>query len=337
MRHHDPSISILLPARDAEATLGACLRSVLRQSEARWECVVVDDGSTDRTGEIADGFAGRDDRFRVVRTEHGGLVAALNLGLEHCRGRYVARMDADDLMHRRRLELQAEALERDTGLTGVGCHVRCFPRKRLGEGMRAYESWLNSIDSETDLRREAFVECPVAHPALMIRRDVLLELRYRDAGWPEDYDLLLRLLERGHRLSAVARRLLSWRVGRGSLSRNDPAYRQERFVDCKAAFLANGVLASSSDYILWGYGSTGRTLARALMQYDKRPSWIVEIHPGRIGNRILGVEVIPPERLATVRRVPIVASVAGAEPRRKIRTALEEMGFRELEDFVCAA
>jgi len=330
-------ISVLLPARDAEGTLDACLRSVLRQSEPRWECVVVDDGSRDGTAALAEGFAARDPRFRVIRIEHRGIVGALNAGLEHCRGRYVARMDADDLMHRRRLELQVDALERDPGLAGVGCHVRCFPRSALGEGMRSYERWLNAIDSEDALRREAFVECPVAHPALMIRRDVLAELGYREPGWPEDYDLLLRLLETGKRISAVPRRLLSWRVARGSLSRNDPAYGQERFIDCKAAFLASGFLASSSEYILWGYGSTGRKLARALLEHDKRPSWIVEIHPGRIGNRILGVEVIPPEQLPTVRRVPIVASVAGLEPRRQIRDALNVMGFRELDDFVCAA
>jgi len=330
-------ISILLPARDAEDTLHACLRSILRQSDPRWECVIVDDGSVDKTAELAGGFAARDPRFRVIHTEHRGIVGALRVGLEHCRGRYVARMDADDLMHRRRLELQVDALERDPGLAGVGCHVRCFPRSELGKGTRSYERWLNAIDSEDDMRCEAFVECPIAHPALMIRRDVLFELGYRDAGWPEDYDLLLRLLDRGERLSAVPRRLLSWRVTRGSLSRNDPAYRQERFVDCKAAFLASGILASSSEYILWGYGSTGRKLARALLEHDKRPTWIVEIHPGRIGNRIQGAEVIPPERLAAVRRVPIVASVAGLEPRRKIRDALRAMGFRELEDFVCAA
>jgi GT2 family glycosyltransferase len=330
-------ISILLPARDAEHTLEPCLRSIHRQSEPRWECVVVDDGSRDGTAALVDSFAGRDPRFRVLRTEHRGIVGALQAGLEQCRGRYVARMDADDVMHRRRLEMQFEALERDSGLAGVGCHVRCFPRDELGEGMRSYEDWLNSIGSEDDLRREAFVECPVAHPALMIRRDVLLELGYRDAGWAEDYDLLLRLLERGERLSAVPRRLLSWRIARGSLSRNDPAYKHQRFVECKAAFLARGFLASSSEYILWGYGSTGRSLARALRAHDKRPSWIVEIHPGRIGNRIQDVEVIPPERLPDVRRAPIVASVAGLEPRTKIREALRAMGFRELEDFVCAA
>jgi glycosyltransferase involved in cell wall biosynthesis len=214
-------ISILLPARDAEGTLDACLRSVLRQSEQRWECIVVDDGSRDGSAALAEGFAARDPRFRVIRTEHRGIVEALNAGLEHCRGRYVARMDADDLMHRRRLELQLDALERDPGLAGVGCHVRCFPRSDLGEGMRSYERWLNAIDSEDALLREAFVECPVAHPALMIRRDVLAELGYRDPGWPEDYDLLLRLLGAGKRVSAVPRRLLSWRVARGSLSRND--------------------------------------------------------------------------------------------------------------------
>ena len=56
-----------------------------------------------------------------------------------------------------------------------------------------------------------------------------------------------------------------------------------------------------------------------------------------VGNRILGVEVIPPEQLPSVRRVPIVASVAGLEPRRQIRDALNAMGFRELDDFICAA
>ena len=69
-------ISILMPARDAEGTLGACLRSVLRQSEPRWECVVVDDGSRDGTAELALGFAARDPRFRVIRTEHRGIVGA---------------------------------------------------------------------------------------------------------------------------------------------------------------------------------------------------------------------------------------------------------------------
>ena len=123
-----PVVSVLLPAFDAGATLEAALRSVARQREERWECVVVDDGSRDGlTGEVARSWAGRDARFRVVETPHRGLVAALNTGIGHCRGHYVARMDADDLMHSRRLSAQLALLESRPELQAAGCHVRFFP------------------------------------------------------------------------------------------------------------------------------------------------------------------------------------------------------------------
>ena len=101
-----PLVSILLPARNAEATLPSCIRSIRRQSLTDWECVIVDDGSSDGTLEAARELAHRDDRFAVVPAGYRGLVAALNTGLAHCRGEFVARMDADDLMHRLRLEDQ---------------------------------------------------------------------------------------------------------------------------------------------------------------------------------------------------------------------------------------
>ena len=133
-----PEVSILLPAFDAEATLAGCLRSVLRQSEPRFECVLVDDGSVDGTRGCALHFAARDPRIRVIATAHHGLVTALNIGLAHCRAPLVARMDADDLMHRDRLAAQVAALEADPRLVAVGCHVRLFPRAGLTDGLRAY-------------------------------------------------------------------------------------------------------------------------------------------------------------------------------------------------------
>jgi len=332
-----PAVSILLPAFDAEATLAACLRSVLRQREARFECVIVDDGSRDGTRECALRFAASDPRIRVVTTAHRGLVAALDTGLGHCRAPLVARMDADDLMHRDRLALQAAALAADPRLAAVGCHVRFFPRAGLTDGLRAYERWLNAIDSADRVRTEAFVECPVAHPGLMVHAEILRALGYRDAGWPEDYDLVLRLLAGGHAIGVVPRRLVAWRDGPGRLWRTDPRYCVERFTACKAEFLAGGLLAGTSTYVLWGYGATARALRRALLRHDKRPSHVVEVHPGRIGNTIHGAPVISIAELQAEPRRPVVASVAGAEARREIRDALDAIGFRETRDYVCAA
>jgi len=332
-----PRVSILLPAYCAEATLAAALRSVQRQTETRWECIVVDDGSSDGTAAIARDFAERDPRFRVLGLPHGGLVEALNSGLEACRAPLVARMDADDLMHRQRLALQIRALDDDPDLDALGCHVRIFPRATLAEGMRDYERWLCSVDSPARVRAEAFVECPVAHPSLVIRRALLKRMRYRERGWPEDYDLILRLLAAGRKVDVLPRRLLCWRNQPGRLSRSSSVYAIERFTACKAAFLAEGILAGSTEYVLWGYGATGKALRRALLGHGRRPSHIVELHPGRLGTRIHGAPVIPPEALRDLRERPIIASVAGAGPREEIRGDLRRMGFREGIDFVCAA
>ncbi len=334
---NEPIVSVLLPAHDAAATLPAALASLGRQSEPRWECVLVDDGSRDATPVVAAAAARADARIRVVSTAHGGIVAALEAGLAACRAPLVARMDADDVMCRQRLALQTAALGADPTLAGVGCHARFFPRRGMTDGLRDYERWLRSIDDARRVREEAFVECPIAHPTLVVRRDVLVAVPYRDVGWPEDYDLVLRLLAAGHRLGVVPRRLLAWRDGPARLTRTHPAYAQERIVACKAAFLADGFLAGGDRYVLWGHGGTGRALRRALATHGKRPSHVVEVHPGRLGNRIAGAPVIAPDALASLPRGRLVASVAGAEARRLIRQHLDALGWRELGDFVVAA
>lgn len=334
-----PRVSILLPVFDAGETLATALASILRQRETRWECVVVDDGSRDGSLAIARSFAEGDPRFRVVGRPHAGLVSALNAGAALCRAPLVARMDADDWMHRDRLALQCDLLDRDPGLDAVGCFVRSFPRASLKDGSRRYEAWLGSLADPFAIWRDRFVECGVAHPTLVIRRDRLAELAYRDTGWPEDYDLVLRLLARGPRVGVVPRRLLGWRHGENRTSRRDGRYALDRFTACRAHFLARDFLAGRADYVLWGHGQTGRALRRALEREGCRARAIVEVHPRRIGQTIGGAPVVPPEALAEDRapRLPLIASVAGAGPRAQIREALARWGYRDGVDFVCAA
>jgi glycosyltransferase involved in cell wall biosynthesis len=333
----EPIVSILLPAFNAAKTLDACLRSIRRQVATGWECVVVDDGSTDDTLSRANRFARHDGRFRVVAFPHRGLVKALNAGLEHCRGAYIARLDADDLMHSERLRQQIDLMERRRELAAAGCHVRIFPRAGLGPGTLAYERWLNGMDSAERVRRDAFVECPVCHPTMIIRSKIMRELGYRDLGWPEDYDLILRLIVDGKPVGMLPRRRLLWRHGPERLSHSNEAYSRERFNACKAAFLSRSFLAGRKGFMLWGYGHTGKAMCATLRAHGKRPSHIVELHPGRLGNRINGAEVVPPSRLRELPRRPLLVSVAGARPRNEIRKWLTGAGFVELRDYVCVA
>ncbi len=332
-----PAISVLVPAYNAAHTLASAVRSVQRQSETDWECIIVDDGSSDGTTEMARALAGEDARVRLVERAHGGIVAALQAGLAECRAPLIARFDADDLMSRARLSLQRAALEQSPALAAVGCHVRLFPRAALRERRLGYERWLGSICTPEQLEREAFVECPVAHPTLMIRNAVLLEFGYRDRGWPEDYDLVLRMLQRGQRIGVVPERLLHWRDGASRLSRTSESYSRAAFVECKAEFLASGFLAGGERYLLWGFGDTGKALANALSRHGKHPDAIIELHPGRLGQLIRGVPVVAPSALPGLQSRPLIVSVAGVGPRTEIRQALHAMGFRELRDYVCAA
>ena len=135
----------------------------------------------------------------------------------------------------------------------------------------------------------------------------------------------------------MPRRLLAWRDRPERLSRTGAAFQRPQFTAIKAAFLAEGFLAAADEYVLWGYGGTGRALRRALQAYGKRATHVIEVHPGRLGNTIQGAPVVAPDALPSLRPRPLVVSVARPGPRARIRAALVQMGFREHRDFVCAA
>jgi glycosyltransferase involved in cell wall biosynthesis len=94
----EPLVGVVVPAYGVERWLDECVGSLLKQTHRRWEAVIVDDGSTDRTGDKADSWAARDPRISVVHQPNAGLGAARNAGLAHVRGDYLAFLDSDDLL-----------------------------------------------------------------------------------------------------------------------------------------------------------------------------------------------------------------------------------------------
>lgn len=327
-----------MPVRNAAPTLSLCLKSLRRQTEQNWQCVVVNDGSVDSSKAILDRAAAQDPRIQVLHTQPQGIVAALGAGLELCQAPLVARMDADDWMHGERLERQCEWLDRHSEISAVGTRVRFFPRSpQLKDGRRSYERWLNGLSGPQSIRADAFVECPIAHPSLTLRTNVLRTFGYREMGWPEDYDLILRLLGKGHQLAVLPKRLIGWRDHPDRLSRTSETYSLDQFTRCKAAHLAADFLKGQPHYVLWGYGQTGKNLRKALLECGHSPSQIVELHPRRIGQFIHGAPVIHPDQLRCPGEPPLIVSVSGPTARNQIREALALKGFKETRDFICAA
>ncbi len=337
-----PEISVLMPVYNGEEFLEACLASLRRQTFADFELVVVDDGSRDRSGEILAQRARQDARIRVLSYRHRGLVAALNAGLEACRAPWVARMDSDDISHPRRLELQREALASDSALDVVSCLVSHFPHSQVAGGFRVYEDWLNRLTVHDDIMRERFIESPLPHPSVMLRRQLLLDTGgYRDEGWPEDYDLWLRLAAQGARFGKVPRRLLFWRHHGGRLTCHHGRYRVERFLQCKAHHLVAGPLSDIDGLIVWGAGKTGRRLSKHLGRFGRPPEAFIDIDSRKIGRKLRGAPVFASEELPRLLDQPgkriVLASVASRGAREIIRRHLQRLGLGEGREFWCVA
>jgi glycosyltransferase involved in cell wall biosynthesis len=326
-----PRVSVLLPVRDEERHLAECLESLSAQTLSEFEVIVVDDGSTDASAAIAKEHARRDPRFRVVRQEPAGVVAASERARAEAQAPLIARMDADDVALPQRLELQVAAIENER-LAAIGGRVEYFPHPT--DGLRAYADWLNSLVTVEAALRDLWVECPLPGPGLMARAELL---DYRDRGWPEDYDLVLRIWERGGRFRNVDRLVHRWRDHPERLTRTQSAYTLEAFRRCKVHFLRRTLLAEGRAAVVWGAGPTGKAFARELLAAGTPLAAFVEVDPRKLGKRIHGARVVPVERAAEFPGALALGAVAGAEGRGRVRELAAGLGLVEGKDFVAVA
>jgi hypothetical protein len=333
-----PRAAVLLPARDAAGTVRAAAVSILRQGFRDLALVAVDDGSVDGTAGILEALAGRDRRVRVIRGPGEGIAAALNRGLERCDAEVVVRMDADDVAHPRRVELQLDALDADPSLAAVGSRIRLFPRRDVAGGMTRHAAWLNGLVTPELVARDLLVEAPLVHPASAIRREVLAGAGgWRDGDFPEDYDLWLRLSAAGHRLTNLPEVLLDWRESPGRLTRKDGRYALPRHVALKAAWLAAGPLSDRREVAIWGAGETGRAFARALAPHGVSVVLFLEVDRRKIGRTVAGAPVVSYEEAARARGLPLLVAVGAPGARALIRAELGRRGFEEVRDYRCVA
>jgi glycosyltransferase involved in cell wall biosynthesis len=324
--------------RDGEAHLADAIQSLEAQTDPDFEVLAVDDGSTDATGGILEEWASRDPRVRVHVQPAAGIVPALERARSMARGRYLARMDADDICEPGRLERQHGLMEADPTLVLCGTGVRYFPRRAVREGARRYEAWLNQPLSPEELQREVFVECPLAHPTFFMRAAAVGAVGgYRDPGWPEDYDLALRLWESGGRLARIPEVLLRWREGDRRLHRSDPRYSAEAFVRCKVHYLRRTLLEGREGTVIWGAGPVGKAFARALLAAGARILAFVEVDPRKIGQNVHGAPVLDTREGLSVRECLHLAAVGQPGVRSELRDLLRSHGLRELRDFVSVA
>jgi glycosyltransferase involved in cell wall biosynthesis len=208
-----PRVSVLLPCRNGGRTLALALQSMLAQTFTDFELLLLDDGSTDESMEVARRFD--DDRIRILSDGVGrGLPQRLNQGVSCARGQYIARMDADDVSFPLRLERQVAYLDRHPEIDLVGCRAVVFRDSGDVVGLLPF------APDHAALCARPWRNIPLPHPTWMGRRQWFLTHAYRLPEVPraEDQELLLRASATSH-YACVGDVLLGYRQGPFGLRR----------------------------------------------------------------------------------------------------------------------
>ncbi|MBK8230981.1 MAG: glycosyltransferase [Candidatus Eisenbacteria bacterium] len=367
------SIAVIIPVRNAAATLEQSLGTLQRQTFPDFRVVLVDDGSTDETPQLLERLTRADRRFDLLRLSPGGDIArALEAGTAHLEEPLLARFDADDLAHPERFARQVDFLTRHPEIGLVATGVERFTTDAEGEallrgelispattdGWRRYADWLDTTLTPAEIARDLWIESPLPHPSVMMRTSALREVGgYRACPWPEDYDLWLRMKRAGVKMAKLPERLHFWRDGVTRASRTQPRYATEAFLRCRVHHLL--VALDGRTVVVWGAGRDGRRFARALLGGGGTIVAFLDIDPRKIGRRaydrpilaaeeFLASQTVPPgvppgegelhpvEDLARDRPI-VVAAVGTAGARELIRSRLRDSGWVEGKDFISVA
>ena len=195
MPNPPPTVSVCMPVYNAGQYVRAAAESILTQTFADFEFIIIDDGSTDDSHDILEELARRDPRIRLISRPNTGYTVALNEALRLARGTYVARMDADDISMPERFARQVEYMRGHADCVLVGSRIMTIDPY----GIPLYEPDHRQEHAEIDQQLLNGVGWAIVHPvAMMVREQVMALDGYRPEMEPsEDLDLFLRLAERG--------------------------------------------------------------------------------------------------------------------------------------------
>ncbi len=329
-----PKVSVVLPFYNAEETLSMALKSIADQDFFHWECVMVDNNSSDGSRDIAAGWEGVDSRFRLVEESQQGVMFASNRGCEEARGRYLARMDADDVARPGRLRQQSEFLDSHPGYGAVAGLVTHVGDPETTGGFKRFVEWSNSLVCYEDIYNRRFIEAPIVNPTAMWRRETMEQYGlYRSGDFPEDYEMWLRWLHQGVRIAKVPEVVLDWNDSPGRLTRTHPIYSDRAFFKIKSQYLALW-LSENNPYHpavwVWGASRISRRRARLLETEGIRIDTYIDTKKSRqLDRELLFYKNIPEAGSGF-----ILTYIRQMDNREKIQAFLEERGYVEGKDYL---
>lgn len=329
----DSLVSILMPCRNAAPFLKECLDSIVNQTEMNWELLVVNDHSTDNSGDILNSYAIQDKRVHVYENDGKGIIDALRMAYSKSNGSMITRMDADDIMALNKLSvLKGQLLAFGKGHISLGL-VKYFSAKTLGQGFKRYETWLNGLIREGNCFQEIFKECVIPSPCWMVFKEDLEACEaFVPNRYPEDYDLTFRFYEKRLKCIPCDEVLHYWRDYDARTSRNDENYADNGFLDIKSFYFLKLNYVQEKKLVLWGAGKKGKKIAKELIAQSVNFYWICD-NPKKIGKEIYNQELLSVEALEKNDNSQSIITVANQDAQNEIRTYLAAKGLISMKDY----
>ncbi len=239
-----PLISVIMSVYNAERYLHQAIDSILQQTFPDFEFIIIEDGSTDRSAEILEMYAKQDQRLKLIRKSKNkgakGFIENLNLGLDQAKGKYIARMDADDISDPDRFQQQMDFLEKHPSVFIVGASMN---------GIDENGDFIKFLQVHTDdhsIKKNMLRNIALFHPVIMFRNS---DIRYRDKMIScEDYDLYLRMMLENKKMANLSTPLLKYRILQNSLSRKDKTFIRWMMVEKARFFYAEKRKTGSDSY-----------------------------------------------------------------------------------------
>lgn len=233
-----PLVSVIMPAYNAEKYIGEAIASVCAQTYENWELLILDDGSADRTVEIAESYAQQDARIQVLcNPQNMGVARTRNRGFDLAQGEWIALLDSDDRWRAQKLEKQL-AVARSSDADIVYCSYAMIDEN----GCHLSDFIVPETTSYDAMLRESVLSCST----VLLRQLILREHHFSAEHYHEDYALWLELMRFGYRAVACREILVDYRVVNGSRSSNkfkSAKYRWEIYRDVERLSLPRSAQA----------------------------------------------------------------------------------------------
>ncbi len=330
----NPIISVILPFYNAESTLQRAIDSIYKQTFQNFECILINNNSSDGSVAIANKWCEADSRFKLINEEIQGVMFASNAGLKIAKGNFIARMDADDFSFPERLALQYQFLSNNLQYGAVSGMVEYVSHNNKTEGFERYVDWVNSVVTYRDIFIKRFIESPIVNPTAMWRKSIAIEFgMYETGDFPEDYEMWLRWLHNGVKIAKINEPVLKWYDSYKRLTRTDEIYSDNAFFEIKTKYLAKELKRINPFYpkvAVWGASKISINHASYLIQNNLEVEFYIDIKR----NKQKIYDVVYYEDIPLNGSCFILVYIKHHELRQKTQQLLESKGYVEGKDYL---